>query len=538
MTNERSVFWGVLLNLVFIMSVAHATVDLPTAGITLSAPDEDNRLISGRAKNIGDFNNDGYDDFMIGVYYNSEGGSHAGKIYLYYGSATRLADGDLTDADAAFIGSEGRIAGSDLSGDADINNDGCADVLIGAEGIYLTSSAIDGRVYLLYGRGTGCASTTAYSGDYTLDSSADAIFTGKTSGDYAGTGVAVAQDVNGDGYDDIVIGADGNDDSYSNAGITYLIYGKSSQFSGTINLKRVDTVTTVTMGTSPYAVTLTMPAISGIMIKGAATNDYSGISVASAGDVNNDGYGDILIAKTGGGSGPSQVYLIRGSSSLASMSLSSANANYTPEANLDYAIDLPDNHGDLNNDGCDDIVIGASKYDNSGTDTDDGRVYVVYGTTETSSGITSSIKNIGDVKSTSIIKKCSAGSPVKNRALSSADVIYTGESSYYEAGDSLSFAADTNGDGYDDLLIGAPMDRSEVTPGRTYLIYGSRSLASASLSTADIIFTDDAWYHNGRSVAGGGDYDGDGVPDLLVIVSGSDHSTSSSYGAAYVVYDY
>jgi hypothetical protein len=127
---------------------------------------------------------------------------------------------------------------------------------------------------------------------------------------------------------------------------------------------------------------------------------------------------------------------------------------------------------------------------------------------------------------------------LKNRSLSGANVIYTGESAYYEAGESLSFAGDVNGDGYDDLLIGAPMDNSEVTPGRSYLIYGSGTLASMGLAGADVIFTDDAWYHNGRSVAGGGDYDGDGVPDPLIIVSGSDHSTSSSYGAAYVVYDF
>lgn len=502
------------------MSVAQATstVDLPTAAVTLSAPDESNRLISGRAENIGDFNNDGYDDFMIAVYYNDEGASYAGKVYLHYGSATRLTDGDFTDADAAFLGSsEGRIAGSDLSGNGDINHDGCSDVLIGASGMAaLSTSDINGRVYVLYGRGTGCASTAAYSGDYSLDSSADAIFTGKARGDYAGSGVAVARDVNGDGYDDILISANGNDDAFSNAGITYLIYGKSAQFSGTIDLKRVDTATTVTKGSGMFSYSMTIPGISGIMIKGEAQNDYSGTSVASAGDVNKDGYGDILISKTGASAGPSKVYLVRGSASLASMGLGAADVSYEAEVATDSAINLPDNYGDLNHDGYDDIVIGANKNASGGTDA--GRVYVFYG---------------ASTKATKF-----GGIMLKNRNLSGANVIYTGESARFEAGECVSFAGDVNGDGYDDLLIGAPMDSSEVIPGRSYLIYGGGTLASMGLAGADVIFTDDAWYHNGRSVAGGGDYDGDGVPDPLIIVSGSDHSTSSSYGAAYVVYDY
>lgn len=509
---------GILFISILISDAVHATttVDLPTSGIKIAADSADNRLISGRVKNIGDFNNDGFDDFMLAVYYNSEGGSYAGKVYLFYGSTTRKTAMNITDADATFTGSEGRIAGSDLSGNGDINKDGCSDVLIGGEGIYLTSSAIDGRVYLLYGRGTGCAATTAYSGNYSLDSSSDAIFTGKARGDYAGTGVAVSPDVNGDGYDDIVIGAYGNDDSYSNAGITYVIYGKSAQFSGTIGLNRVDT----RVAASSSKFTIYLPKISGVLIKGAAANDYSGVTVSGAGDINKDGYGDILIAKTGGGSGPSKVYLIYGSASLTSMDLSKADKSYESENATDEAIDLPDNHGDLNNDGYDDIVIGAAENNSGGTAA--GRVYVFYGA---ANKIT--ITPFEVMMTT-----------LKNRNLSSASVIFTGESSYSNAGDCLSFAGDVNADGYDDLLIGAPMDQSESAPGRSYLIYGSGSLASIGLASADVKFTDDAWYHDGRSISGGGDYDGDGVPDPLIVVSGSDHSTSSSYGAAYIVYDF
>lgn len=530
--SKYSGFFGALASFLVAAPSYATTADLPTTGIKLSA-DADSWLASGEVKNIGDFNNDGYDDFMIGVAYNDEGGDYAGKVYLFYGSATRRTAMDIADADATFTGSEGRIAGSDISGGGDVNNDGCDDVLIGAGGIWMYS-VTDGRAYLLYGKGTGCASTATYSGAYSLDSDSSAIFKGKTSGDYAGMSVAVAKDVNGDGYDDILIGGDGNDDGGSNAGVAYLIYGKSSQFSGSISLSRVDTRVAVSTG----KFSMYLPAISGVILKGAATNNYVGISVGSAGDINKDGYGDILVGRMGSSAASSGVYLVKGSASLTSTDLSSADAFYEEEASGDKAFEVPDNWGDLDGDGCDDIVIGARGNDSGGTNA--GRTYVFYG-----SGIKCVLAKNVSITETTILSGSGSGTGTRSsgstKNLSTAGVIYTGEGDYYAAGEDLSFAGDINGNGKDELLIGSPRndddDPDHDETGKAYLIYGSASLASSSLSAADIIFTDDAWAHAGSGLSGGGDVDGDGTPDPLVLSAGSNVSGSTNYGAAYILYD-
>ena len=123
-------------------------------------------------------------------------------------------------------------------------------------------------------------------------SNADASFWGEDIGDSSGYSVTMAGDVNGDGYDDFLVGAYGDDDGGSNAGQTYLILGKASGWTMDTDLSAADA-----------------------SFWGEDYHDESGFSVATAGDVNGDGSDDFLIGAYGdddGGTGAGQTYLLLG----------------------------------------------------------------------------------------------------------------------------------------------------------------------------------------------------------------------------------
>ncbi|MCP3686541.1 MAG: hypothetical protein GY861_28210, partial [bacterium] len=123
-------------------------------------------------------------------------------------------------------------------------------------------------------------------------SSADASFWGEDAGDESGISVSSAGDVNGDGYDDLLIGAYNDEDGGSMAGQTYLILGKATGWAMDTDLSSADA-----------------------SFWGEDAEGLSGYSVSSAGDVNGDGYDDLLIGAPSdddGGSNAGQTYLILG----------------------------------------------------------------------------------------------------------------------------------------------------------------------------------------------------------------------------------
>ncbi|MGA1822632.1 MAG: hypothetical protein ACMUIG_08895 [Thermoplasmatota archaeon] len=291
---------------------------------------------------VGDVNGDGYDDFMIGVPYNDEHGSESGQAYLILGKKTGWSmDVNLSIADASFRGMHsGDRAGRVLSGAGDFNGDGLDDMIIGApKGNYLKS--LDGLVHIIFGNESGWAM------DVNL-SEADVTFHGECEYDLAPYSVDGAGDVNGDGLDDIIIGVIDNEQNGKRAGKTYLIHGNEGCWFGYRNL-----------------------SVSNASFLGETEFDFSGACVAGVGDTNNDGFDDFVIGADGNdenGENSGQSYLIYGNSTswFKNVYLSSTDASFIGEAADDRAGSVVSGAGDVNGDGCDDIIIGSYLNDENG----------------------------------------------------------------------------------------------------------------------------------------------------------------------------
>ncbi len=370
----------------------------------------------------GDVNNDGYDDVIIGengYNYNN------GRVHIYLGNPSFGTSFMNNTADITATGGETYdCLGFSVSGAGDVNNDGFDDVIVGAYGY----NSYTGRAYV-------------YFGGSPMDNTADAMMTGEAVSDAFGASVSRAGDLNNDGYDDVIVGASGYS---SNTGRAYVFFGGTS----------MDNTADATM-------------------TGEATNNNFGRSVSGAGDVNNDGYKDVLVGANGYNSFTGRAYIYLGGASMDN----TADATLTGEAtNCDFGYSVS-GAGDVNNDGYDDVIVGAYGY-NSST----GRAYMYLG-----------------------------GSSMD----ASADWISTGEAIYNYHGLSVSGAGDVNGDGYGDVIVGSTIFSYEpgIYTDRAFLYFGSSTMDN----TTDITMSGQAIYNNFVcSVSGAGDVNSDGYGDVIV----------------------
>ncbi|MFH1466209.1 MAG: hypothetical protein ABIO70_17625 [Pseudomonadota bacterium] len=432
----------------------------------------------------GDVDGDGLDDILIGALYNDEGASNAGKTYLvtWPTIVAHAPEPDLHDTPYRFSGvSASDQAGYAVSPAGDVDGDGLGDVLVGAPG----TSSDTGRAYVALGASLTLGDTSLASADFAL--------TGEAAGDFAGFSLSGAGDTDGDALDDLLIGAYGNDDSGVDAGAAYLVAG-ADLTSSALGLNHA---TCELMGESAY--------------------DYAGYAVSAAGDVDGDGAPDLLVGalyndEVSGNAG--KVYLVMAadlSGYGSSEPLGNAHDEFLGESLNDFAGCAVSTAGDVDGDGYDDLLIGAEGDDDGGTNA--GRAYLVRAADLSSSGGSSS--------------------------LGAAYHGFTGEAARDYAGDAVSSAGDVDGDGYDDLLIGAPEnDAAGADAGKAYVVLGASlgSSGSMSLSGADVIIVGAAAGDTtGRSVADAGDVDGDNLGDILVGAPGND-TEGSDAGLTYLIF--
>jgi hypothetical protein len=407
------------------------------------------------------------------------------------------SNGFSLDGEAA-----GDRSGQSVSGAGDVNGDGFADVIIGAVGADPNGNS-SGSSYVVFGKTSGFDAVLELS---SLDGSNGFSLDGEAVRDRSGQSVSGAGDVNGDGFDDLIIGAKGADRNGDFSGSSYVVFGKASGFDAVLELSSLD-------------------GSNGFSLDGAAY-DYSGYSVSSAGDVNGDGFADVLVGAPALNTRDSRLgssYVVFGKASDfdATLNLSSLDGSngFRLDGEVgDYASESVSNIGDVNGDGFDDLIIGAVR---AGPNNDfSGSSYVVFG-------------------------KASGFDAVLE--LSSLDgsngFSLDGEAAGDQSGQSVSGAGDVNGDGFDDLIIGAvSADPNGDFSGSSYVVFGKASgfdavleLSSLDGSNGFSLDGEATGDQSGQSVSGAGDVNGDGFDDLIIGANEADPNGRES-GSSYVVF--
>ena len=361
---------------------ADATPDLTLTGQTAG----DN--FGNSVGSAGDVNGDGFGDVIVGASLNDAGGPDAGRVYMYFGSQSPNSVADLILTGAA----AGDLFGESVATSGDLNADGFADLIVGAP-MHDGGGLNAGRAYV-------------YFGGIAPDVTADLTLVSASAGDNFGRCVGQAGDVNGDGLADLVVGAPLNDAGGIDAGRAYVYFGGPG-----------------------------VNATADVILTGEAAGEQFGFSVATAGDVNGDGFADLIAGahlNDVRGTDAGRAYVDSRRPWKRRPAGSHAYRRHGGRPILGTSVGAA---GDVNADGFADFIVGAILNDAGGADA--GRAYVYLGGPGTDS---------------------------------TPDLTLTGSAAGDNFGCSVGTAGDVRGDGFSDLIAGALFnDAGGADAGRAHL---------------------------------------------------------------------
>jgi hypothetical protein len=457
---------------VFLGSAAGIASGSPATASAQLESDQAGAAMGQSAASAGDVNRDGFADLIVGARAYDAGQVDEGAAFVFLGSAAGIANGSPATASAQLESNQATaLMGQSVASAGDVNGDGFADVIVGAHQ-FDSGQTNEGAAFVFLGSASGIADGSPATASARLESNQAQALMGQS--------VASAGDVNGDGFADVIVGANLYDAGQTNEGAAFLFRGSAS------------------------GIASGNPDTASAQLESNQANAQMGMSVAG-GDVNGDGFSDAIVACNlydAGENNEGAVFVFLGSASgIASGNPTTAASQLeSNQATAQMGVSVAA-AGDVNGDGFADVIAGAPLYDAG--QTDEGAALVFLGS------------SVGFAAS-GLLESNHGGALM---------------------GWSVASAGDVNGDGFSDVIVGAPeYDAGQTNEGAAFLFRGrSTGVNNGNPSNADArLEADQAEARMGVSVASAGDVNGDGFADVIVGAPGYDAGQGFGEGAAFV----